>query len=65
MRFLYCGRAKVKKRQNRILFIDASTKFTEGKRQNSLNPDIVNEIVELYHRNETVGGISCIVNVVR
>jgi len=54
---------KEKERQNKILFIDASTKFIEGKRQNSLSPDTVSEIVELYHRFETVDGISRVVDI--
>lgn len=54
---------KEKEKRNKILFIDASTKFIEGKRQNSLNPDTVSEIVELYHRFETVDRISRVVDI--
>jgi type I restriction enzyme M protein len=60
---LILRRVKTMERLNKILFIDASTMVIEGKPQNTLSPDMVSEIVELYQRYETVDGSSRVVDV--
>lgn len=44
-----------KKRESRdILFIDASKQFEKGKRQNSMNEEHIDHIIELYTKREDV-----------
>ena len=37
-----------------VLFIDASKKFEKGKKQNTMNDEHIDSILELYHKRETV-----------
>ena len=37
-----------------VLFIDASKKFEKGKKQNTMTDKHIDEVVDLYHKRETV-----------
>lgn len=51
---LVIRRFKEKEKKGKILFIDASKNFVEGKRKNDLSADAITDIVSLYNRFETV-----------
>ena len=37
-----------------VLFIDASQKFDKGKKQNTMNDEHIDSVIELYNKRETV-----------
>jgi type I restriction enzyme M protein len=55
-------RQKAAERKNQVLFIDASTLFKRGRNQNTLEPEHITRILELYGNYKTVAGLAKIAN---
>ena len=47
---------KSEERKNKILFVDASTRFVKGSNMNELTDDDVNAILSAFHDEEDVDG---------
>ena len=54
-------RKKTSERKNQILFIDASKLFKRGRNQNTLEPEHVERILQLYRNYESVEGLAKVV----
>ncbi len=61
---LIFNKSKSKTRQNRILFIDASQDFENGKNQNKISKEHIKKIVETFRNFETTEKYSRVVEVV-
>ncbi len=49
---------KPEQRKDKVLFIDASTLFKRGRNQNTLEPEHISQILELYHNYQSVAGLA-------
>lgn len=54
---------KTTERKGKILFVDASRDLIDGKKQNDLSDETVNEILSLYHKFDSLEGKSRLVTI--